>query len=199
MKLPERAFYNVWEAAARWGCSVSDIIEWATLGHLKLLACMPRVTVGGKPMGGIMELRAVEILPYFPRVGSGLERFPIYSLREERPAARGEDWMVVDEDRPVTITSLEVLIRTDAARRFEEDNDLSPTPSVSTPARHDWDGMWGFVVQYVHEQGVPETAQDLARECEAWFMRRDAKKVPDLSTISKKLRDVFRALSAERA
>lgn len=198
MKLPGRAFYNIWEAAARWDCTPSDIIEWATLGHIPIVASIPRFTAGGKAYGGLFELRASDLLPYFPRLGMSLEKFPVFNVRpvnEEEPG----DWIEIDMDCDTAISSLEVLIRVSDARGFEQKTGIAPENTAPVAARHDWDGMWSFVVCRVHDMGIPDTLEQLAKECEDWFMRRDATKFPDISTIKKKVRPAYRELAAEKA
>lgn len=37
MGLPRRVFYTIHEAAARWGCTVSDIAGWAGTETLKIV------------------------------------------------------------------------------------------------------------------------------------------------------------------
>lgn len=198
MNLPGRAFYNVWEAAARWGRSPTDIIEWAMMGHFPIVVSIPRLTVDGAVHNGIFEVEPSDLLPHFPRLGMTLDKFPIFNVRSIKAEEPGE-WMAIDRECDTAVSSLECLIRVADAHKFEQEVGLAPKAAVPVAPKHDWDGMWAFVVCRVHERGIPENGSELARECEEWFMRRDPTKVPDLSSIRKKTRDCFRALAAERA
>ena len=188
MKLPGRAYYNIWEQAARWGCTAADVIEWATLDHFTLQASIPQIEAQGMRTGGMMALNAQDLMPYFRRVGSGLEPFPVYRARP----IDSDSWITAKT--PPEISPLDVMISARDARAFEEENGLGPAKPAEPVSRHDWDGMWGFVVTRIFLHGIPDNCSALARECEEWFTRRDASTAPDISTILKKLRPTYREL-----
>jgi len=195
MKLPSRGFYNIWEVSARWGCTPTDVVEWAMMGHMKLVASLPKIVSEGIVYGGLVDLKPTDLLPYFPRHANTFARIPVIRIKMEGE----DDWKLIDEDFQIEIGTTDVMISSADARNFEEQNGLAPERHAGVLNKHDWDGMWGFVICRIHEQGIPNTQSELARECEEWFTRRDARAVPDLSTILKKIRPVYRALAEENA
>ena len=54
MGLPQRVFYPVYETAARWGCTVSDIAGWAATGSLKIVTGIPPVACGDVRIGRLV-------------------------------------------------------------------------------------------------------------------------------------------------
>lgn len=201
MALPGRAYFNIWEAGARWGCTPADILEWATLGHMAIISAIPSITAGALTIGGMVELHPAEVLPFFPRLGCDLGEFPVRRLRalvqgDEAPP----DWTLLDQDAQILITRLNVLISSADATRFEQENGIGPGAARVSSGTHDWDGMWGMVVHRIYNNGVPESLQDLVLECEEWFRRRTSgAKVPDPSTIRKRLRPAYTELRQAEA
>jgi len=71
MGLPQRVFYTIHEAAARWGCTVSDIAGWSGMGALKIVTGIPPVECADKRVGGLVQIQPMDILPLFRRCGTG--------------------------------------------------------------------------------------------------------------------------------
>lgn len=85
MGLPKRVFYTIHEAAARWGCTVSDIAGWAGLGTLKVMTGIPPVECGDRRAGGLVQIQPMDILPIFRRAGRGRHQHISASGRWKKP------------------------------------------------------------------------------------------------------------------
>lgn len=197
MALPGRAFYTLFEAAARWGCTPADITEWATQGYYRLLVSIPFARSGGSTFAGLMEVNPPDLLPVFRRDGSGDQRCHIHRIK---PADKPEsEWVFVDPENPVEVSQKDILISFKDAEQFEIDCELRPkAPAAEGKALYDWDGMFGYVCKRIHNEGRPENLQELVNEVQDWFQRQsDGKKMPDASTIRKRLNPLWRDLLAD--
>ena len=196
MALPGRAFFTIQEAAARWGCTPTDIVEWATLNHFKLVTSIPMVVVSGERMAGLMQLDPSDLLQCFRRDGSGPTEVKIYRLRSN--IDDGAAWMFVDDEHPLEVRNADVLITSADADAFETAHEIGPKAARKGNTLYDWDGFWVWVCRRIFEEGLPETQKELAHEAESWFMRRtDGRGVPEESTIKKRVRKLFQEIQSE--
>ena len=196
MALPGRAFFTIHEAAARWGCTPTDIVEWATLKHLNLVTSVPMVMINGERKAGLMQLDPADILQCFRRDGSGPTECKIFRLR----ANDVEDgaWLFVDDEYPLQVRNADILITSADAEAFEAAHEIGPRAAARVWERglqYDWDAFWVWVCRRVFEEGMPETQKELVHEAEAWFTRQsDGRRVPEETTIQKRIRKLFREI-----
>lgn len=196
MALPGRAFYTIQEAAARWGCSPTDIIEWATLKHLNLVTSVPMVVVNGEKRAGLMQIDPSDILQSFRRDGSSPAQCKIFRLRPHGIEDSG--WLFVDDEHPLEVSNGDILITSADAEAFETNNELGPRSSRKGAPLYDWDGFWVWVCNRIFEQGLPETQTELVHEAEAWFLRRtDGRKAPEESTLKKRIRKLYNEMQLQ--
>ena len=52
MALPQRPFFSLTEAAARWGCVIADIVGWADAGRFRILTGIAPVRCGDEVIVG---------------------------------------------------------------------------------------------------------------------------------------------------
>jgi len=57
MALPQRVFFTLHEASARWGCSIADIAGWAAVGKLKIMTGIGLVRCGDADFAGRVPSR----------------------------------------------------------------------------------------------------------------------------------------------
>ena len=89
MSLPPRAFYTLFEAAFRLGCTVTDIADWACKGHFSILVAIPPCMFGDRLMFDMIEVAPSDALRMFPRYGRWPEQLVIRRVR--RPGE--EEWI----------------------------------------------------------------------------------------------------------
>ena len=91
MGLPQRVFYPVHEIATRWGCSVSDVAGWATMGQLRIVTGIPPVECGEWRAGGLVQVEPMDILPMFRSCGTGPREVRLYRVRP----IESDEWLYI--------------------------------------------------------------------------------------------------------
>jgi len=193
MSLPPRVFYTLTEAAARWGCSPADIAGWAAVGQLEIVTGIPPTQFGEHIIAGIVAVAAADILPMYRRCGSGPETCEIRRVRE----AGSTEWSyAAPPGQGLVVAKADLMIMADEVARFEDECGIFKRHSggAGPASAYDWDGFYMAMILRIHEHGVPETQAELVGEMQDWFLSRDDSKLPDESTIRKRVSPIWRAL-----
>lgn len=194
MGLPPRVYFTLFEAAARWDCTLADIAGWASEGRFDIVTAIAPVTHGMQTVAGFVTVSVTDILQMFRRCGSG----PTISRVKRVRLADQEDWVIIQDpaDR-IEVTIADLLIMAKDVRRFEADCDLlrRPTSHIGSSARYDWDGMYVAQMVRIHDQGLPATQAEWLGEVQEWFVANSENgEVPDESTIRRKLTPIWKTL-----
>lgn len=214
--LPTIPFVDIQVAAQQLSVSPWEVVAYAMNGSFRLL--LPTPTIKTSPeryLSGLVEIDAAEVARLF-------KRDDIRSIHIRRIRERGGDtWERITEPHEgIEVTAVEPLILSSELEAFISEADPArppAAPGTASPAspdrrtdqpsparlrpsglqRHDWEGFLAAVTVEIHENGVPETLQVLATKMETWFIDNgDPTKVPDISTIRKKLQPVWQGLRA---
>ncbi len=81
MALPPRAFYSLHEAAARWGCTLSDIAGWASVGRFDIATGIEPTQCGDVVLADFVAVPVAEILPMFLLNGAGPTKKTLRRIR----------------------------------------------------------------------------------------------------------------------
>ena len=197
MALPQRPFFSLTEAAARWGCVIADIAGWADAGRFRILTGIGPVRCGDEVIAGKVALSPMDLLPLFRRCGTGPSEGVV---RRIQPAWRQEWLLITDPVGGVTVAVADMVIMADEVHAFEEENDMvrrvTGGAGVNTP--YDWDGMNIALIVRIHDQRLPATQAELVAEMQEWFAEgSDGKKMPDERSIRRKVTPIWRALRRE--
>ena len=194
MGLPPRAYYSIHEAAGRWGCSLSDIAGWASVGRFDIVTGISPVGCGSRTIAGFVAVSVSDILPLF---GQG-ETVPGNRRLKRIRVLDEPDWQIVTKPaKGISVSLGDLMILAEEARRFEEECDLlrRPAEHIGSTTNYDWDGMYIFLIRRVHEQGVPPTQAEWIGEVQEWFVRTsESGKVPDERTIRRRITPIWKAL-----
>ena len=193
MALPPRVFFTLLEIAARWGCTPTDIAEWAAMERLELITSVPLVQSGEEPIVGLVALHAADLMPMFRRDGSGPPEVRVHRLRPQNQ----DQWVLITTPaRGLMVARADLLISATEMTRFEEENELVRRPSSQPSAyKYDWDAMYVAVIKRIHEHGLPETQAEFVGEFQDWFARRSENgDAPDERTIRRRLNPIWREL-----
>lgn len=196
MALPLQAFHSIYEVAARWGCMPADVAGWAATGLLTIVAGIRPVMCSKVVCSGLVEVPMAEMLTLFRRFGPSDDSCTVHRIRP----LGGTDWMHVTEpEEGIPLRSVDLMLPADEVRRFEGEQDVlrNRLSSIGAPARYDWDGMYVWLLQRVHEQGMPESQAALIGEIQGWFGQHSQDgEVPEDSTIRKRLAPLWRSMRA---
>jgi hypothetical protein len=200
MGLPPRFAYPLYEVALRWGCTITDLAEWATMGQFDLVTGIPRICSDGKPVAGMVALNAADMLPMFRRDGSGPSEIRVYRVRQLD--APRDDWLFISEPEDgIIVHRADILITAADVAQFEETHELSRKPSSAAPtSKYDWDAFYVAVIKRIYEHGLPDTQAEFVAEFQEWFSRRDPNgEMPDERTVRRRINPIWRALRDSQA
>lgn len=195
MPLPPRFAWTVDEAAARLDRAPADVIGYAIQGKLELVTSLPPWETAGREGYGLTAIPPEAVLTMFRRDGTGPRQAMVFHVRAPDS---GDDWKRISSPAGgFCIERADILVLAAHLDRFEEEHDLTRRPSArgGKAASWDWDAFWVAVIRRVHNHGLPESQRALALEMQEWFARRGPDgNAPDESTISKKIREVWKVL-----
>jgi len=200
MGLPQRVFYTVHEAAARWGCTISDIAGWAGTGSLKIVTGIPPVVCGDKHANGLVQIQPMDILPIFRRCGTGPQSAHLQRIRplEEK------EWLYISAPNQGVMVSIgDVMILGEDVQHFEDAYDLFGRivegAGLSEDGDYNWPGMHVEITRRVFEEGLPASQAEWIRELQDWFSNNSCDGTfPDESSIRRRLKPVLDALKFKR-
>ena len=195
MPLPRRVLYTLTEAAARWGCQIADIADWAFAGHLEIMVAIPPTRFGTEVMSDLVVVAPGDILAMFRRCGTGPREGIIRRVR----AQGGGEWQhIPPSEAGLPISRDDLVIRADVLARFEEEHGIFRRVSVSTNRGHEWDAFYGALILRIFRAGLPEKQADLVGEMQEWFIANSADgDAPEESTIRKRISPIWRLLHAQ--
>ena len=195
MSLPKRALYTLSEAAARWGCQIADIAEWAIAGHLDIMVAIPPTRFGGEILSDLVTIAPGDIMAMFRRCGTG----PREGIIRRARALGGGEWRHIPPPEPgLPITRDDLLLLADVLARFEEEHGVFRRIGAGTAGGYDWEGFYGAMILRIFQRGLPEKQADLVGEMQDWFIATSINgNAPDESTIRKRVSPIWRLLRAE--
>ena len=212
----KKVFYQIDEACSLLGLSSLDMAVLVSERKLQLCATVGKLLVEDghyevalddtlmpipndrRYIEGLVELRPEDAW-YVLRAGSQ----PIFWLAAEdgcyrRLVSTGED------DRGYTVIRDEVGVRHEELRRYaaleEGLDDIAPRAKGSgrgSQPHYDWEAAWLEAFRRIYFEGVPESYGALVRHVQAWFAANGGK-VPDESTVKRRLRDIWATFGTER-
>ena len=196
MGLPQRVFYPVYETAARWGCTVSDIAGWAATGSLKIVTGIPPVACGDVRIGGLVEIEPMDILPMFRRCGTGPHQAHLWRVRQ----LEAKDWLYITVPKKgVKVSIGDLMILGQEVQRFEDANNLfgrvAEGAGLSDDGDYDWTGMHVEITRRVFEEGLPKSQAEWIRELQDWFAgQSETGEFPDERSIRRRLAPILKVL-----
>lgn len=201
MGLPQRVFYTVHEAAARWGCTISDIAGWSGTGSLRVVTGIPSVECGERSASGLVQIQPTDILPIFRRCGTGPHSAPVKRIRP----LEEQEWLHISTPEEGVMVSIgDVMILGNDVQRFEDAHNLfdriAEGAGLGEDGDYDWVGMHVEITRRVFEEGLPVSQAEWIRELQDWFSNnsRDGT-FPDERSIRRRLKPVLDALKFRRS
>lgn len=195
MALPPRYAYALTELAARWRCTMTDLAEWAAMGHFEFITSVPLAFCGERPIAGVVTVNAVDLGAMFRRDWSGPEKVRVYRVKPANEPGAEYQFVTVPQDG-IMIARADLHVTAADVAKFEDEHELARKPSSATGStKYDWDAMYVAVMKRVHEHGLPETQAEFVGEFQEWFARRDPNgEAPDERTVRRRLNPIWRAL-----
>lgn len=197
MAFPPQYFFTLMEAAGRLGCTASQIVDWAIVDEIDLVATFAPVTIGEEEIGGLMSVSGSEIRPLFRSVGKPAKKVCVRLVRPER----SEEWCIITEPaKGVKLTAGDIMITASEIERFEAAHGISRRANVGpgAPSRYNWDGFYIALMKRLFTEGLPPRQKDLIDEMQEWFIQTsDNGDAPDESTIRRRIRAVWQELHPE--
>jgi hypothetical protein len=218
-----KPYYRLAEVAARWSMTPSDIASFVLEGELVLSIAVSQLRVetgthevfddkqrcaiptGRRSHSGTLDLRRDDAWAALTVGSCGVTSF-------KAAADEYVDFVPDDDDGSLHVEAESLVIRRAEIDRFEAASgtfgcsppwvagDVVELPATGRGVQptHDWEAFWVETCRTLYFEGVPETQAALIRRLQDWF---DAagKKVPDDSTLKKKLKPVWSLFKPEAA
>ena len=195
MAFPAQYFYSILDVAGRWGCSQTEVVNYAMSDEINLVAGFSAVKFGTECAAGLMNVSGSEVRALFRPYGKGAKKIYVTQARQ----LPGEDWKTITEPaRGVRLTAADIMITAKEIDRFEEDHGIGRTRSVGpgAPLKYDWDGFYIAVLKRIYSGGFPARQRDLVVEMQEWFVANSAEgDAPDESTIRRRIQAVWKELN----
>ena len=196
MAFPTRYLFTILEAAARWTCSPTQIVDWAISEEIDLVAAFKEVKFGDESAAGVLRVRGSEVRPLFRPFGEAAKK--VYIKQARRPGS--SVWLTITEPvKGAKFTAADIMITADEIERFEQAHEINRTRSAGpgAPGRYDWDGLHIAVMKRIHNHSLPATQTALIVEMQEWFIANSTHgSAPDESTIRQRIKVIWHALKA---
>lgn len=211
----KKFFYHIDEVCERLGLSLLDMSVLVSERKIQLCTAVARLYVEDGSYEADMDGRAVPH-PEEQRYVQGL-----VDLRADdawfvlRHGSQTIFWLAAEQDRYRRLISMgeddrgytvireEVGVRHEELERYaaleETEDDAGPGTKASgrgSQPTHAWDAARLEAFRRIYFEGVPESYGALIRHVQAWFVQRGGK-VPDESTLKRRLRDIWATFGPE--
>lgn len=205
MPFSRKSFYSIVETAAKWECSLRDIIDCSAGGELTIKTFLRYAETDDGPIAGSVTLSAQDLLAYFHVDGQASRSLKVYRVGIPVEGS-GDDlkWIFVRDEEGgtgVEIDLNDIHITGEEFKRFQDKHELGVVFKevvrwrIRAEDRHNWEGMYGRLCKRIFEDGLPETLNKLAIEMQEWFIAQSKDgDAPDISTIQKRLRPIWNDL-----
>jgi hypothetical protein len=200
MGLPQRVFYTIHEAAARWGCTVSDIAGWSGMGALKIVTGIQPVECADKRASGLVQIQPMDILPIFRRCGTGPQSAHLHRIR----LLEENEWLYISAPEAGVMVSIgDVMILGEDVQIFEDAHNLfgriTEGAGLSEEGDYDWPAMNVEITRRVFEEGLPASQNEWIRELQDWFAARsEGGAFPDERSIRRRVKPILDALKFKK-
>jgi hypothetical protein len=140
MAFPAQYFYSIPDVAGRWGCSQTEVVNWAIVGELDLVAGFSPILFGDEPAAGLLVVSAADVRPLFRPFGKAAKKV---CLKQARPAGSETLRLITEPARGVRLTAADIMITAREIDRFEEAHGIGRTRSAGpgAPGRYNWEGF----------------------------------------------------------
>jgi len=106
MAFPAQVFYSILEVSVRWGCSLTQVVNYAIADEIDLVAGVSHVMFGEESVAGLISVPGCAVRPLFPPFGKAAKRQSgKENLRDARPPVvqgslesdhRTRSWLTAD-------------------------------------------------------------------------------------------------------
>lgn len=209
-----KPFYHIDEILERWSMSERDIMSFVLAGSLTVSATVAglRVTCGicRPSAAGVTDRIASShcyIIGIVPLQGCDAWRvmrqgeFSITALQ-----APSDEFAMIDNaagNNQHVVGKSDLVIGLEELIRFEKANPALADHAGSgegnrrgAPSKYEWDDIWVELCTMIFLDGLPSTQAELVQHIASW-LEDQGKRVPDDSTIKKKIRPLWQRLKLE--
>jgi hypothetical protein len=195
--LPQQSLFTVLEVSVKWGCTQTQILDWAIADDVDLVAGFPLVMLGTEPASGLMSVAGSEVRPLFRPFGGAAKKV---NVRQAKPPGSNEWRHITSPTGGVRMEAADIMITASEIERFESTHGFARprTSGPGAPSRYDWDQFYVALIRRLFHDGMPESLRVLVGEMQEWFIANSpAGEAPDESTIRKRINAVWRELNPQ--
>ena len=195
MAFPAQFFYSVLDVAGRWGCTQTEVINYAMSDEISLVAGFSAVKFGDDCAAGLMQVPGSEVRALFRPYGKGAKK--IYVTQARQTAV--DPWRTITEPvRGVRLAAADIMITAREIDRFAEAHGIGRTRNggPGAPRKYDWDGFYVALFKRHYTDGFPIQMRDLVSGMQEWFIANSAEgEAPDESTIRRRIKAIWQELN----
>ena len=209
-----KPYYHIDEVLERWSLSERDLMSFVLSGALTVSATVPglRVTYGiCRPAAtGIVDRIATShsyIIGLIPLQQSDAWRVLRQGeLAITTLAAPADQFAMIDNaagENQHLVQKGDLVISHDEFMRFEKvqtalrnSDGARDTNRRGAPSKFDWDDIWVELCAMIFLDGLPSTQAELVHHIATW-LEDQGKRVPDDSTIKKKIKPLWQRLRSQ--
>ena len=154
MAFPAQYFYSILEVAGRWGCTQTEVINYAMSDEINLVAGFAAVKFGTECAAGLMQVPGTEVRALFRPYGKGAKKIYVTQARQ----SASEAWTTITEPRRgVRLAAADIMVTSKEIDRFEEAHGIGRTRSAGpgAPGKYDWNGFHMALFKRIYTQGFP--------------------------------------------
>ena len=195
MAFPAQYFYSILDVAGRWGCTQTEVENWAISGELDLVAGFSPILFGDEPAAGLLVVSASDVRPLFRPFGKAAKKV---FVKQARPVGSDTLKLITEPARGLRLTAADIMITAREIDRFEEVHGIGRTRSAGpgAPGRYDWEGFHMALFKRIYTGGFPLQQRDLVVEMQEWFIANSADgEAPDESTIRRRIKAIWQELN----
>jgi hypothetical protein len=206
-----KPFYYIDEVLARWSLTERDLMSFVLSGALTVSATVAglRITYGvcRPSVAGVVDRIATShsyIIGLIPLQQSDAWRVLRHGeCAITMLAAPAGQFAMIDNaagENQHLVQKTDLVISHDEFMRFEKVHPaLGPSDGIrdrsrrGAPSKFDWDDIWVELCAMIFLDGLPATQAELVQHIAGW-LEDQGKRVPDDSTIKKKIRPLWQRL-----
>ena len=195
MAFPAQYFYSILDVAGRWGCTQTEVVNWAISGELDLVAGFLPILFGDEPAAGLLVVSASDVRPLFRPFGKAEKKV---FLKQACPAGSSVLKLITDPVCGVRLTAADIMITAREIDRFEEVHGIGRTRNAGpgAPGKYDWDGFHMALFKRIYVGGFPLQHRELVSEMQEWFIANSTDGgAPDESTIRRRIKAIWQELN----
>jgi len=137
MSFPARYYCSIVDVAGRWGCTQTEVVNWAISGELDLVAGFSPILSGDDPAAGLLIVSAFDMRPLFPLSGKAAKKV---FVKQARRVGSEAFKLITKPARGLRLTAADIRITAREIDGFKQAHGIGRIRNAGPGARGRYDG-----------------------------------------------------------